>query len=182
MPSSYDENNDKNTKHEYEIMSKNQILSLLENIHNNEKIDKLLKLGYYPYVYNRCYGGGRKMSLTGNYLFEKYKEYYPEIDTSIIKAKLIEFLQEKISARYSSIYYFLVKREYKDFIYVDEYDGLETPYFNSDKYYLEKSKELINNDLLKSDEKINKIKELINLDVSTITIEDDEVDKLLESN
>lgn len=180
--SCYNDDEDNNKKCECENMPNEKLLLVLETIHHNKKVNKLLKLGYYPYIYNSCYGGGREMSLTGNYLFKKYKEYYPEVDSNIIKARLIEYLQDKIISRYSSICFFCVKEDYKDFVSNNEYDGLEIPFFNYDKYYLIKSKEIVDNVLLTSDEKITKLKELIDLDISTITIEYDEIDNFLEEN
>jgi hypothetical protein len=90
---------------------------------------------YVLKTYNNCYGGGVPK------LTKKAKEYFDSMTGSDAERLLrtVEKFDEKSTKktrghRFTSFGFYLCPIECSDFCDVDEYDGLESPYINRDRY------------------------------------------------
>ena len=129
-----------------------------KNDHNEEKIEVL---------YNNCYGGWN--------ISDKTKELYALRKTNNsnycrrrndpILIQIYNELGNEFDGKHSKTLITKIPKKYENYYYISEYDGLETVEIDYTKYELDNLKqnikEIIENDSIDNDEKINKLKKMI---------------------
>ena len=123
-------------------------------------------------LFNGCYGGfnisDEALAAINKYLEEKNKKKV-DIHASCINfrtdpdvLKIYHLLGNKrFSGKYSNITVELIESKYKDFIHIEEYDGLENVTVNMARYNLCKMNEILDSNTLSDSEKIKELKQVI---------------------
>ena len=126
----------------------------------------------FSVLINTCYGGfGLSKEAVELYLNRKkvsdpmFKYHRSDLDREDpILIQIYYELGDKINGQSSEIDIVKINNKYKDCYHIHEYDGSERIKIDYNKYRLIKIRndicEILNNNLLSSDEKISKIKEL----------------------
>lgn len=122
-------------------------------------------------LYNTCYGGftfseeafdeiNKRLSEKGKKTLRSvYSDDYDRYEP--IYLEVYDLLgPQKFSGKNSKIEFELVEEKYKDFITIDEYDGLETVMVNTDNSLLFEIRGVINSNSLSDSEKLEKIKKI----------------------
>ena len=117
-------------------------------------------------LYNACYGGWG----ISNKAMELYKlktnnfdNYYPRRNDTIL-IEIYKELGDEFDEKHSKTLIEKIPKQYENFYYISEYDGLETVKINYTKYELYNLKKNIKEILEKNidnDEKINQLKNII---------------------
>jgi hypothetical protein len=115
---------------------------------------------YIFVLYNMSYGGfdlsEKAEKLYNKELYDYERRYDPDL------IKIYKKLGSEINGEFSSIIAKKIPKIYRDYIIIDEYDGMESVTINYDKYNLDTIKNIIENDE-NNDEKIKKIKQITEL-------------------
>jgi len=124
-----------------------------ENTISRARAIELLSAENTPYqllMWNACYGGGPNLS---GEAVEAYNEYLTRQGAPVDHGQpttpnlhFLQFLQHfqsedpnrRFADRYSAYAFALIKKEQAPFYKLKEYDGLETPYMETQKYILHK--------------------------------------------
>jgi hypothetical protein len=122
-------------------------------------------------LYNACYGGFGISKLALQRYNEKIKEQNPEFteveydfEISRIDPVLVEVfheLGEEFNDKYSKIKIYNIPAKYKNFYYIDEYDGKETVDIRFQSYRNYKIQSIVNDTTIDDSMKVQQIKDVL---------------------
>ena len=101
----------------------------MERTVNYDDAMTMLDSGAYELViYNSCHGGGPRLSEKGEHLFKVLQGNQPNTSNSLLQLKVAHELGVKAaSGRYSQFAFALVRKGLRQYVDLNEYDGLESP-------------------------------------------------------
>jgi len=131
---------------------------------NSEEIDN----EEIEVLYNSCYGGwGISDKAKELYTLRKIKDstYYIRRRSDTILIQIYKELGDEFDEKYSKTKIEKIPKKYENYYYITEYDGWEKVEIDFTKYDLDnlkqKIKEMLENNNIDNDEKINQLKKMI---------------------
>ena len=130
-------------------------------------------------LYNGCYGGFNLSNEASMEINKRLQDNEKKVDKRLhlkyrfhpVCLQVYHLLgQEKFSGKNSHILIDVVDTKYKDFITIENYDGLENIQIDVNEYNLHKIKENIDSTSLSDSEKIEEIKKILNSGISSFDL------------
>jgi hypothetical protein len=113
---------------------------------------------YIEVLYNSSYGGFSLSNKAKKIYNKPLYGYESRFDPDLIK--IYKELGSEINGKFSDINAEKIPKKYQNYIIINEYDGMENITINYDKYKLDKTESIINNDIINDETKIKLLKQL----------------------